>query len=89
MTDRLEVMASTTYGASRRAEERQHDTYDEQNDSDGPQHRNLEQESGDEQDDSENNHGRAFLVRATPCVRRAHCAERFLDKGQSTPLGRV
>ena len=77
MTDRLEVVAPTAYGATRRAEERQHDTHDEQNDSDGPQNRNLEQESGDEQDDSQNNHGRAFLVRAAPCARTAHCAERF------------
>src|ERR1700757_5151051 len=64
---RLEVVAAGTDSASRCTHDRQHQTDEEHDDADGPEDRNLEQESGEEQDDSKDDHGcEAFLSARLP-----------------------
>lgn len=64
---RLEVVAAATDSASRCTHDRQDQTDEEHDDSDGPEDRNLEQKSGDEQDNSKDDHGcEAFLSARLP-----------------------
>jgi hypothetical protein len=58
----LEVVAPAANTASRCPQYCESNADDQQDDSDGPQNRYLQQESRDEQDDSKDDHGAAFLL---------------------------
>src|ERR1700759_2416681 len=78
---RLEVVAAATDIAAACSHDRQHQTDEEHDDSDGPEDRNLEQESGDEQDDSKDDHGcEAFLSARLPARQRDR------SSGWATPV---
>lgn len=55
-----EIVAAGADSASRGPQDRQNHANNEQDDPDGPQNRNLQQESGYEQDNSEDDHDEPF-----------------------------
>src|SRR5690349_15115204 len=83
---------TTADGAAGGADDRQDDADDDQDDADGPQDRDLEQKSGQQQDDSEDDHGGSFRGGDTAFDRSAErCDTSSFDHpkgGGGTPLSR-